>query len=90
MGKVLSKAFAVRMDHQKKVGRTVTITEVSDQTGIARLTLRRIERGETQGIDFEVLAKLCAFYGVTIGDLLEYDPNSQRAIMRGSSKPIPA
>jgi DNA-binding Xre family transcriptional regulator len=26
---------------------------------------------------FLILAKLCAFYGVAIGDLLEYDPNEK-------------
>jgi DNA-binding Xre family transcriptional regulator len=26
-----------------------------------------------------MIAKLCAFYGVGVGDLLEYDPNMQEA-----------
>lgn len=80
MGKVVSKAFAARQDYEKRLGRTVTISEVSEKTGIARLTLRRIERGETRGIEFDVLEKLCELYGVAIGDLLEYDPNKIEAL----------
>lgn len=80
MGKVVSKAFDLRKDFEKKLGRTVTLSEVSEKTGITRLALRRLERGETRGIDFDVLEKLCAFYGVAISDILEYDPNKIEAL----------
>jgi DNA-binding Xre family transcriptional regulator len=47
---------------------------------VTPLTLRRIEKGETQGIDFDTLAALCKYYGVEVGAILEYDPNNQRAL----------
>jgi hypothetical protein len=35
--------------------------------------------GGTERFDGDMIAKLCAFYGVGVGDLLEYDPNMQEA-----------
>lgn len=74
MPKIVSKALQVRLAFAAQEGRTVTQSEVADTIGIMRLTLRRIERGETQGIDFDILAKLCAYYGVQVGDMLEFSP----------------
>jgi len=75
MGKIVSRAFQLRLDYQGKLGRTVTLSEVAEKTSITRLTLRKIERGDTRGVDFDTLEKLCAFYGVGVGEILEYDPN---------------
>lgn len=70
--KIISKARQLRLDYQAKLGKPVTAEEVSIATGITRTTLSRIERGETQAIGFDTLAKLCSFYGVGVGDLLEF------------------
>lgn len=77
--KIVTKALALRLEHGKKLGRVVTQQEVAKATGVTPLTLRRIEKGETQGIDFETLASLCHYYGVEVGAILEYDPNNKRA-----------
>lgn len=77
MPKINSKAFQLRLDYEAKAGHSVSQKEIAEKSGIDRLTLRRIERGETKGIDFDTLVKLCAFYGVGVGDILEYDPNIQ-------------
>lgn len=70
---ITSHARRVRLDYQRQIGRNVTISEVSEATGVSRWTLTRIERGDTAGIDFDTLARLCKFYGVPVGDLLEYE-----------------
>lgn len=75
--KIMTKALQLRLDYQRRAGRDMTQQEIAQLAGVNRLTLRRIERGETQGIDFDTLAKLCAFYGVGVGDILEFDPNIQ-------------
>lgn len=75
VAKIMSKARQVRLAYQAKIGRTVTVQEVSEKTGIARAALTRIELGKTEKIEFDTLLKLCAFYGVGVGELLEYDPN---------------
>lgn len=79
--KIVSKARQARMDHASRLGRPVSISEVSEATGINRQALTRIEQGTTTRIDFDILAKLCAFYGVGITDILEYDAiNNTKAL----------
>lgn len=75
MAKIVSKALQLRLDHQAKLGRKVTQFEVAEQAGIERKALARLERGDTKRYDEEILYKLCAYYGVGVGDILEYDPD---------------
>lgn len=70
--KIRSKVRQARLDYQAQIGRPVDLKEVAEATGITESALSRIERGLTQRVDFETLAKLCKFYGMTPGDLLEY------------------
>ncbi|MBK9711517.1 MAG: helix-turn-helix domain-containing protein [Kouleothrix sp.] len=58
----------------------VTAKEVAGAIGIHENTLNKIENGKTKGIEFDTLAALCSFYGVGVGDLLEYDPNGRLAL----------
>ncbi len=80
MARVVSKARQLRLEYQVKLGRTVTIEEVAEATGIARAALNRIELNQTERIDFETIQKLCTFYGVPVGDLLTMEPETQRDI----------
>lgn len=80
MAKIVSKARQLRFNYQAKEGRAVTLQEVADAIGIERAALNRIELGQTKKIEFETLMKLCAYYGVGVGEILEYDPNGQRAL----------
>jgi DNA-binding Xre family transcriptional regulator len=75
VAKIVTKARQLRLSHQAKLGRAVSLREVSEATGIERAALNRIELGKTAGIDFETLVKLCQFYGVGVGEILEYDPS---------------
>jgi DNA-binding Xre family transcriptional regulator len=77
--KVLSKARRVRLAYATKLGRSVPLSEVAEKAKVDRMSLTRLERGETERFDGEMLAKLCHFYGVEVGDLLEYDPTMQEA-----------
>ncbi len=77
MGEVVSKARQLRMNLSAKLGRPVTIEEVAEATGIARPTLSRIELNQTERIDFETIKKLCTFYGVGVGELLEFKPEER-------------
>lgn len=79
MAKIETKARQLRYNYQAKLGRAVTLQEVSDATGIERAALNRIELGKTTGIDFDTLVKLCAFYGVGVGEILEYNPNGMQS-----------
>lgn len=72
MARIVSKARQIRLDYQARLGRTVTAREVAEAIGVTEATLSRIEQGKSERIDFDTLVKLCAFYGVSVGDILEY------------------
>ena len=71
MGKIVSKIRQARLDYQQRVGRPVPITEVATAIGISRAALSNVER-ERNEPSHKVLAGLCGFYNVGVGDLLEY------------------
>jgi DNA-binding Xre family transcriptional regulator len=76
---VVSKALQVRLQHQINQGRKVSLSEVAEKAGVDRGALTRLEQGSTECFDGDMIAKLCGYYGVGVGDLLEYDPNMQEA-----------
>lgn len=71
--RIVSKVCQLRFAQQAKLGRQVTVQEVADAIGISRERLTQIELGRMREIDTETLAKLCRFYGVGVGDILEYE-----------------
>lgn len=79
MGRIVSKARQLRLAYQVKHARPVTLDEVAQATDIGRATLTRIERDQTERIDFATLAKLCAFYEVGVGDVLEFQPEKSES-----------
>jgi DNA-binding Xre family transcriptional regulator len=78
--KLSSKARQVRLAYASRIGRPVSLSEVAESTGIDRMALTRLERGDTNRFDGEMLAKLCVFYEVRIEGLLEVDPNMRAAV----------
>ena len=78
MAKIVSKAFQLRKQLELREGRRVALSEVAERAGVNRMALTRLEAGDTERYDGEVLAKLCTFYGVGLEALLEYDPNQIR------------
>jgi transcriptional regulator with XRE-family HTH domain len=86
--KIVSKAFQLRKQLELKEGRRIPLVEVAERAGVNRQALTRLEAGDTERYDGEVLAKLCAFYGVGLEALLEYDPNAlQRLELAGVATP---
>jgi DNA-binding Xre family transcriptional regulator len=75
MARIVSKAFQLRKRYELKEGRRVPLVEVAEKAGVERKALARLEKGETERFDGDFLARLCKFYDVGIGELLEYDPN---------------
>lgn len=90
MPRIVSKARQIRLSYQAKVGRPVTMEEVAEAAGITRTALNRIELGKTERIDFDTLMKLCQYYGVGVGDILEYDPNKREALTQVGFSTTPA
>lgn len=73
-GRVVSRARQVRLNHQARLGRLVSIEEVARVTKIDRAALTRLELGQTYRFDGHMLAKLCAYYQVGVGEILEFSP----------------
>lgn len=71
MGKIVSKARQTRLNYAARIGRTVTVEEVAEAAGVDRGALTRLEQGKTRRYDGELLEKVCAFYGIGVGDILE-------------------
>jgi DNA-binding Xre family transcriptional regulator len=86
VARIISRARQLRLDYAQKIGRSVTVEEVAESVGLSRAQLSKIENGQTGRIDFDTLAGLCRFYSealgrlVTASDVLEYDPNNNRAL----------
>jgi putative transcriptional regulator len=77
--KIITRARQLRLKKQLELDRPISVAEVAEAAGIDRAALTRIELGKTTRIDFDTLMRLCKYYGVGVGDLLEYDPNIQEA-----------
>lgn len=76
--KIESKVRQLRFKYQAETGRKVPVQEVADAIGVSRERLTQIELGGMKEIDTDTLAKLCAFYKVGVGDVLEYNPDGIR------------
>jgi DNA-binding Xre family transcriptional regulator len=76
VAKIVSKAFQLRKQLEIREGRRVPLTEVAEKAGVDRKALTRLEAGETERFDGEVLQKLCAFYGVGVEAIIQYDPDA--------------
>ena len=73
------RARQVRLNYQQKLGRPVSLSEVARAIGFSRAALSQVEKEETH-LSKEMLNKLCWFYGITPGDLLEYVPDELRSL----------
>ena len=80
-GRIVSRARQLRLNLQAREGQPITVQEAADRIGIDRKVLTRIELGKIERIDAETLKKLCVFYGVGVGEILEYNPNDIRTPM---------
>ena len=58
-------------------GRRVMISEIAEQTGIARTTLSRILNQPGWSTRTEYVDRLCAFFDCRVEELLEYVPDKQ-------------
>jgi DNA-binding Xre family transcriptional regulator len=66
------KAKELRHKRSIKIGRDVTLEEVSQSTGIGMTTLSNLENNKVEGTDFSTVERLAAFYEVeNLCDLLE-------------------
>ena len=64
-------------DKQFKEGRRVTLTEVSEATGINRVTISKMVNQRGYSTVTDNLDKLCKFFDCKVGDIAEFVPDEE-------------
>lgn len=64
----------VILKKQMEWGRTITITEIADASGISRMTLHRMLKDRTYNASTDHLNKLCAFFQCALYELVHWEP----------------
>ena len=54
--------------------RKLKVIDVARQTGLHRNTITLLYEETAARVDLEAIEKLCALFGVTVGELFEYVP----------------
>lgn len=54
----------------------LTIAKVSELTSLSRPTISALYHEKVSRIDFETVIKLCKLFNCTVGDLIEYVPDT--------------
>jgi putative transcriptional regulator len=70
-------AIRVRLDELLS-GRGMTLTELSAQVDVSVVNLSILKNGRARAIRFSTMAKLCQALRCQPGDLLSYEPVSDR------------
>ena len=55
-------------------GKRITLDDIADGTGINRRTLDNIVAGRYNEIRYDYIDALCAYFGVTAGELIQAEP----------------
>lgn len=66
---IISQLAVLRAKHGK-----ISQMELAQKTGITQKQISALESGNTQGIKFATLVKLCSFFDCTPNDLLSLEP----------------
>lgn len=72
-------------DAQFKTGRRVTLIEISEATGINRMTLSRMANVHGYSTSTDTIEKLCRFFGCQVGDVVQYVDESADSPTKGGA-----
>lgn len=61
-------------------GKRVTLTELSEGTGISRVTLSKMVNQRGYNATTDNLDRICAFFGCKIEELVEYVPSTDSSL----------
>lgn len=64
---------------QQQWGKQITLTEVSERTGISRMTLHRALKNQQYKLSTDSIDRLCSFFKCDLTDLLRYVPDQEAA-----------
>jgi putative transcriptional regulator len=66
-------------DKHFKEGRRITMLELSQETGINRVTLSKMVNQRGYSTVTDNLDKLCQFFGCTLDELAEFVPDTEQS-----------
>ena len=75
-------AISVQLAHLRLM-RGLTQRQLAERTGLRRDTISALERGKSQAIEFDTLARLCDALNVGVGDILDLAATSHTAPVLG-------
>ena len=64
---------------QQQWGKQITLTEVSERTGISRMTLHRALKNQQYKLSTDSIDRLCSFFKCDLTDLVRYVPDQEAA-----------
>ena len=64
---------------QQQWGKHITLTEVSNETGISSMTLHRALKNQQYKLSTDSIDRLCSFFKCDLTDLLRYVPDQEAA-----------
>jgi putative transcriptional regulator len=71
--------MAIRIHLSRLLGeRKMRMADINRQTGINKNTLSSLYAENVKGIQFETLEKLCRALGCSVGELIEYQPDTPK------------
>ncbi len=73
MGRVRMAIDELMARREAREGRPVTLDEVARDAGVALDTLEGLVSNQVSHVAFATLAKLCAYFGCSTGDLMVYE-----------------
>lgn len=71
--RVISNGFGLWKDKEKREGRRITLDTLSEETGLAKMTVRRFvsaQDGDVSGSPLASAAVFADYFGVDLGELL--------------------
>jgi DNA-binding Xre family transcriptional regulator len=74
------KFKALLAEKEFEEDRGITIQEVSEATGVNRMTLSKLANHKGHNASSDVIDKLCDYFGCPIQDLVEHIPNPKKNI----------
>ena len=65
-------------DKRFKEGRRIKLEEVAQDSGVHKTTLSKILNIPNYHCSLEVIDKFCQYFGIQVGDVIEYVPDPHR------------
>jgi putative transcriptional regulator len=74
------KFKALLSEKEFEEDRGITIQEVSEATGVNRMTLSKLANHKGHNASSDVIDKLCDYFGCPIQELVEHIPNPKKDV----------